>query len=78
MALFAWNPKCVIQGLVVIGAWVYFDHEGGVPAVEFDEWTWWLTAALVVFAVYFGNAFLDLAFGCEHGQIYQRLFGFTK
>ena len=63
MALFAWNPKCVIQGLVVISAWVYFDHESGVPAVEFDEWTWWLTAALVVFAVYFGNAFLDLAFG---------------
>ena len=74
MALFNWNVKCVIQVVFVMGVWGYFE---GQPRPEWkaDDPTWWLAAVLVIFSVYFGNAFLDTLFGCEHGEIYKKLFG---
>jgi hypothetical protein len=72
MALFNWNVKCVIQVIVVLGVWWYF-QKNTLPEWKFDEVTWWLGAILLVFAVYFGNAFLDSLFGCEHGEIYKKI-----
>ena len=74
MALFNWNVKCVIQVIVVMGVWGYFSNEN-LPAWELENPVWWISAVLLVFSVYFGNAFLDALFGCEHGEIYKRLLG---
>ena len=65
MALFHWNGKCVVQGLAVAGAWYYFSEEDSLP--EFSL----IGALLLVWAVYFGNALLDMRFGCEHGSLYK-------
>jgi hypothetical protein len=74
MALFNWNVKCVIQVIVVMGVWGYFQNEN-LPEWELENPVWWIAAVLLIFAVYFGNAFLDHFFGCEHGEIYKRLLG---
>ena len=74
MALFNWNVKCVIQVIVVMGVWGYFQGTT-LPEWKVDDVTWWLAAVLLVFSVYFGNAFLDTLFGCEHGEIYKKLLG---
>ena len=74
MALFNWNVKCVIQVVFVMGVWGYFEGQP-LPEWKADDPTWWLAAVLVIFSVYFGNAFLDTLFGCEHGEIYKKLFG---
>ena len=54
MALFNWNVKCVIQVIVVMGVWWYF-QEKTLPEWKIDEVTWWLGAVLLIFSVYFGN-----------------------
>ena len=74
MALFNWNVKCVIQVIVVLGVWGYFQGNT-LPEWKPDEVTWWLGAVLLIFSVYFGNAFLDALFGCEHGEIYKKILG---
>ena len=67
MALFHWNGKCIVQGAAVAGAWYYFKEETDLP--EFSV----LGALLLVWAVYFANALLDMHFGCEHGNLYKIL-----
>ena len=74
MALFNWNVKCVIQVVFVMGVWGYCEGQP-LPEWKADDPTWWLAAVLLIFSVYFGNAFLDTLFGCEHGEIYKKLFG---
>ena len=69
---FAWNTKCIIQGvgmctLFYAGAQEWFiNHEdiglNGKSAVIFG---------LVFFFIYVTNAFLDIKFGCEHGDFWK-------
>jgi hypothetical protein len=74
MALFNWTVKCVIQVVIVMGVWGYFEGQP-LPEWKADDPAWWLAAVLLIFSVYFGNAFLDTLFGCEHGEIYKKVLG---
>ena len=72
MALFHWNPKCVIQGAAVAGTWYYYSEHDDVP--EFSIF-WAFVLVCIIYFVYDG---LDLVFGCEHGTLYTSLFPRTS
>ena len=65
---FQFNWKCVIQGffvcLLFYAAYYHWTAEPGILSMIF---LFWFT--------YVMNAFLDVIFGCDHGDIYKTILG---
>lgn len=64
------NAKCVIQSILLVLAIIAARN---IPQIE----THWAALALcgVVLVNYWLMAFLDLSFGCEHGDFFRELMG---
>ena len=71
-----WNMKCIIGGGLLVGL-VYAASAGWIPRLDFSaeplQTTLWLSLLFVMY--YVVNTYLDLKFGCDHGDFYQRYLG---
>jgi hypothetical protein len=74
--MFQWNPKCVIQGGLLVGLYLSAAWGWG-PTIDFAKRPLVSTAWVVLLFVmwYVLNAYLDFKFGCEHGTFYQDVLG---